>query len=151
MIKKVEQTKEKRGNLLKIIIIGFIILTIIMGVIWFFLFNNSFYVSEYTLGKDTIKSITEVVGDVKVSSTLTENKFGMLTKKIECKSSNPQEEILKYTDYLINQEGFVLTSPMDMLNYSSIKLSKESEDIGKILNISIHYGNSDYTIIIQKK
>lgn len=150
MKSNVEQTKSNKKNIIKIFIICLIVILII-GIILFFIFNNDSNTSEYKLGQDTIKSITEVVGDVKVSSTLTEEKFGMLTKKIECKSGNPQEEILKYTDYLINEEGFVLTSPMDMLNYSSIKLSKQSEDSGKILNISIHYGNSDYTIVIQKK
>lgn len=150
MKSNVEQTKLNKKNIIKIIIISLIVILII-GIVLFFLFNNDSNTNEYKLGQDTIKSITEIIGDVKVSSTLTEEKFGMLTKKIECKSNNPQEEILRYTDYLINEEGFSLTSPMDMLNYSSIKLSKQSEDAGKILNISIHYGNSDYTIVIQKK
>ena len=123
----------------------------VIGMAIVILTYNSSNVSEYKLGKDTIKSINDVIGEVNVTSILTENRDGMLTKKIECKSNNAQEEVLKYTDYLINEESFELTSPIDMLNYSSIKLSKKSQDDGKTIKLLIHYGNSDYTIVIQKK
>ena len=116
-----------------------------------FFTNNFADADEYKLGNDTIKSIKAVVEKRQVTSLSTEVKNEVTTQKIEYKSDNVQDDLLKYTTYLRNQDGFVLTKDMDLsIIPSSIELGKTSNDEGDIIMMTIDYNTYGYTILIQK-
>lgn len=134
-----------------IVIVCLFVLGIIGGVIAFFVIGNTANADEYKLGNDTIKSIKSVVEKREVSSVSTETVNGIVTKKIKYASDNVQDDLLKYTQYLRNECGFVLTKDMNLSVIPSIiELSKISNDSGKLIMMTISYDPFGYTIIIQK-
>lgn len=136
---------------LKIVIACIFILGLLGGIIAFVVTGNTANADEYKLGNDTIKSIKAVVEKRQVASVSTETSNGVTTKKIEYKSDNVQEDLLKYTEYLRNDGGFALTKDMDLsVIPSSVELGKMSNDEGNLIMMTIDYNSYGYTITIQK-
>jgi len=137
-------------KILKIIMI-IIALAVVGGIIAFIAVGNTANADEYKLGNDTIKSIKAVVEKREVNSVSTETSNGITTKKIEYTSNTVYEDLLKYTQYLINEGGFALTKDMDLsVTPSTVELGKKSNDDNKIIMMTIDYNSFGYTIIIQK-
>lgn len=135
---------------LKIVLIIFL-LGLVGGIIAFMATGNTANAEEYKLGNDTIKSVKAIVEKRQVVSVSTETSNGITTKKIEYKSDNVQDDLLKYTQYLRNEGGFKLTKDMDLsLIPSTVELGKNSNDAGKIVMMTIDYNSLGYTITIQK-
>lgn len=121
------------------------------GIIAFVATGNTANADEYKLGNDTIKSIKSVVEKRQVTSVSTKTSNAITTKKIEYKSDTVQNDLLKYTQYLRNEGGFVLTKDMDLsVTPSTVELGKTSNDSGKLIMMTIDYNSFGYTIIIQK-
>lgn len=106
---------------------------------------------EYQIGNDTIKTVKAVVGKRKITSINTNINNGLTTKKIEYQSSTTKEDLTKYVQYLRNDGDFILTKNMDLsVSPSTVQLSKESNDYGEILMMTIDYDSFGYIITIQK-
>lgn len=135
---------------LKILLIIFVI-GLIGGIIAFMATGNTANAEEYKLGNDTIKSIKAIVEKRQVVSVSTETSDGITTKTIEYKSDNVQDDLLKYTEYLRNEEGFSLTKDMDLsVIPSTVELGKNSNDTGNLIMMTIDYNSFGYTITVQK-
>lgn len=135
---------------LKILLIIFVI-GLIGGIIAFMATGNTANAEEYKLGNDTIKSIKAIVEKRQVVSVSTKTSNGITTKTIEYKSDNVQDDLLKYTEYLRNEEGFSLTKDMDLsVIPSTVELGKNSNDTGNLIMMTIDYNSFGYTITIQK-
>lgn len=135
---------------LKILLIIFVI-GLIGGIIAFMATGNTANAEEYKLGNDTIKSIKAIVEKRQVVSVSTKTSNGITTKTIEYKSDNVQDDLLKYTEYLRNEEGFSLTKDMDLsVIPSTVELGKISNDTGNLIMMTIDYNSFGYTITIQK-
>lgn len=113
--------------------------------------GNTANAEEYKLENDTIKSIKAIVEKRQVVSVSTKTSNGITTKTIEYKSDNVQDDLLKYTEYLRNEEGFSLTKDMDLsVIPSTVELGKNSNDTGNLIMMTIDYNSFGYTITIQK-
>lgn len=135
---------------LKILLIIFVI-GLIGGIIAFMATGNTANAEEYKLGNDTIKAIKAIVEKRQVVSVSTKTSNGITTKTIEYKSDNVQDDLLKYTEYLRNEEGFSLTKDMDLsVIPSTVELGKNSNDTGNLIMMTIDYNSFGYTITIQK-
>ncbi|HJJ19372.1 MAG TPA: hypothetical protein OIM61_09065 [Clostridiaceae bacterium] len=135
---------------LKILLIIFVI-GLVGGIIAFMATGNTANAEEYKLGNDTIKSIKAIVEKRQVVSVSTKTSNGITTKTIEYKSDNVQDDLLKYTEYLRNEEGFSLTKDMDLsVIPSTVELGKNSNDTGNLIMMTIDYNSFGYTITIQK-
>lgn len=135
---------------LKILLIIFVI-GLVGGIIAFMATGNTANSEEYKLGNDTIKSIKAIVEKRQVVSVSTKTSNGITTKTIEYKSDNVQDDLLKYTEYLRNEEGFSLTKDMDLsVIPSTVELGKNSNDTGNLIMMTIDYNSFGYTITIQK-
>lgn len=135
---------------LKILLIIFVI-GLIGGIIAFMATGNTANAEEYKLGNDTIKSIKAIVEKRQVVSVSTKTSNGITTKTIEYKSDNVQDDLLKYTEYLRNEEGFSLTKDMDLsVIPSTVELGKNSNDTGNLIMMTIDYNSFGYTITVQK-
>lgn len=135
---------------LKILLIIFVI-GLIGGIIAFMATGNTANAEEYKLENDTIKSIKAIVEKRQVVSVSTKTSNGITTKTIEYKSDNVQDDLLKYTEYLRNEEGFSLTKDMDLsVIPSTVELGKNSNDTGNLIMMTIDYNSFGYTITIQK-
>lgn len=135
---------------LKILLIIFVI-GLIGGIIAFMATGNTANAEEYKLGNDTIKSIKAIVEKRQVVSVSTKTSNGITTKTIEYKSDNVQDDLLKYSEYLRNEEGFSLTKDMDLsVIPSTVELGKISNDTGNLIMMTIDYNSFGYTITIQK-
>ena len=135
---------------LKILLIIFGI-GLVGGIIAFMATGNTANAEEYKLGNDTIKSIKAIVEKRQVVSVSTKTSNGITTKTIEYKSDNVQDDLLKYTEYLRNEEGFSLTKDMDLsVIPSTVELGKNSNDTGNLIMMTIDYNSFGYTITIQK-
>ena len=135
---------------LKILLIIFVI-GLIGGIIAFMATGNTANAEEYKLGNDTIKSIKAIVEKRQVVSVSTKTSNGITTKTIEYKSDNVQDDLLKYSEYLRNEEGFSLTKDMDLsVIPSTVELGKNSNDTGNLIMMTIDYNSFGYTITIQK-
>lgn len=135
---------------LKILLIIFVI-GLIGGIIAFMATGNTANAEEYKLGNDTIKSIKAIVEKRQVVFVSTKTSNGITTKTIEYKSDNVQDDLLKYTEYLRNEEGFSLTKDMDLsVIPSTVELGKNSNDTGNLIMMTIDYNSFGYTITIQK-
>ena len=87
-----------------------------------------------------------------IISTNKKNSKGLTTQEIEYKSDTVQDDLLEYTEYLRNGEGFEPINDMDLsIIPSTIELARESEDSGQIIKIKIDYDSSVYTITIKKE
>lgn len=138
------------NKILKILLIIFVI-GLIGGIIAFMATGNTANAEEYKLGNDTIKSIKAIVEKRQVVSVSTKTSNGITTKTIEYKSDNVQDDLLKYTEYLRNEEGFSLTKDMDLsVIPSTVELGKNSNDTGNLIMMTIDYNSFGYTITIQK-
>lgn len=141
----------KTLKIVLIVIACIFVFCILVGVIAFVVTGNTADADEYTLGNDTIRSIKSVVEKRQVTSISTETSNGVTTKKIEYTSDTVQDDLLKYTQYLRNEGGFVLTKDMDLsVTPSTVELGKTSNDAGKLIMMTIDYDSFGYTIIIQK-
>lgn len=121
------------------------------GIIAFITVSNTANANEYRLGNDKIKSVKAVVGKRQVTSVSTETSKGITTKKMEYKSDSVQDDLMEYTYYLRTDGEFNLTQNMDLTVVSStIELSKNSVDDGKIIMMTIEYNPFGYIITIQK-
>lgn len=139
---------------LKIIIpiVCIFVLTIIIIISLAISNNKAENMEEYKLGNDTIKSIKTVLGKRDVKSVSKKNSKGLTTQEIEYKSDTVQDDLLEYTEYLRNGEGFEPINDMDLsIIPSTIELARESEDSGQIIKIKIDYDSSVYTITIKKE
>ena len=135
---------------LKILLIIFVI-GLIGGIIAFMATGNTANAEEYKLGNDTIKSIKAIVEKRQVVYVSTKTSNGITTKTIEYKSDNVQDDLLKYSEYLRNEEGFSLTKDMDLsVIPSTVELGKISNDTGNLIMMTIDYNSFGYTITIQK-
>lgn len=135
---------------LKILLIIFVI-GLIGGIIAFMATGNTANAEEYKLGNDTIKSIKAIVEKRQVVSVSTKTSNGITTKTIEYKSDNVQDDLLKYSEYLRNEEGFSLTKDMDLsVIPSTVELGKISNDTGNLIMMTMDYNSFGYTITIQK-
>ena len=139
---------------LKIIIpiVCIFVLTIIIIISLAISNNKAENTEEYKLGNDTIKSIKTVLGKRDVKSVSKKNSKGLTTQEIEYKSDTVQDDLLEYTEYLRNGEGFKPINDMDLsIIPSTIELARESEDSGQIIKIKIDYDSYVYTITIKKE
>lgn len=135
---------------LKILLIIFVI-GLVGGIIAFMATGNTANAEEYKLGNDTIKSIKAIVEKRQVVSVSTKTSNRITTKTIEYKSDNVQDDLLKYTEYLRNEEGFSLTKDMDLsVIPSTVELGKNSKDTGNLNMMTIDYNSFGYTITIKK-
>jgi len=139
---------------MKTILIVFVVifaLGLLGGIIAFVVTGNIANSDEYILGNDTIKSIKAVVEKRQINSVSTEISNGIITKRMEYKSSTVQDDLLQYTQYLRNEAGFCLTKDMDLsVIPSMVELGKASEDLGQLIIMTIDYNSSGYTVIIKK-
>lgn len=135
-----------------LIVISCIIVLGVVGLIFGFIsLGNTANADEYKLGNDTIKSIKSVVEKRQVTSIGTKIVPGLTTKKVGYKSDTVYADLLKYTQYLRNEGGFILTKDMNLSETpSSVQLGKESNDSGELIMMTIEYDLFGYTIIIQK-
>ena len=134
-----------------IVIACVFVVGIMGGLIAFFITGNTANADEYKLGNDTIRSIKSVVEKRTVSSVSSEIANGISIKKIKYSSNTVQEDLVKYTQYLRNEGGFVLTKNMDLTVVPSIiELTKKSNETGKIVMMIIDYDMFGYTITIKK-
>ncbi len=141
----------KTLKIVLIVIACIFVLGLVGGIIAFIVTGNTANAEEYKLGNDTIKSIKAIVEERQVVSISTETSNGITTKKIEYKSDNVQDDLLKYTRYLRDEGGFTLTKDMDLsVIPSTVELGKNSNDAGKLVVMTIDYSSFGYTITIQK-
>ena len=103
----------------------------------------------YTMGNDTVTSINGVLDDKKVisGSTSTENGVKIIQKTYQT-DGTVKEELLKYANYLIQNEDFLVIADEE----GNLEIAKESIDEGDIIYITIEYGNvsDEYTVTIKK-
>ena len=102
----------------------------------------------YTMGNDTVTSINGVLDDKKVisGSTSTENGVKIIQKTYQT-DGTVKEELLKYANYLIENEDFLVVTDEN----GNLEMAKESSDNGEIIYITIEYGTSnEYTVTIKK-
>lgn len=141
----------KALKIVLIIIACIFVLGLVGGIIAFIATGNTANAEEYKLGNDTIKSVKAIVTKRQVVSTSTEISNGITTKRIEYKSDSVQEDLLKYIEYLRNEESFYLTKNMNLSTIpSTIELGKNSKDNGQLIMMTIDYNSFGYTITIQK-
>lgn len=141
----------KSLKIVLIVIACIFVLGLLGGIIAFIATGNTANADEYKFGNDTIKSIKSIVEKRQVTSVSTETSNGVTTKKIEYKSDTVYDDLLKYTQYLRNEGGFILTKNMNLsVTPSTVELGKTSNDSGKLIMMTIDYNSFGYTIIIQK-
>lgn len=102
----------------------------------------------YTIGNDTVTSINGVLDNKKVvsGSTSTENGVKVIQKTYQT-DGNVKEELLKYANYLIENEEFLVVTDEN----GNLEMAKESSDNSEIIYITIEYGTSnEYTVTIKK-
>ncbi len=141
----------KSLKIVLIVIACIFVLGLLGGIIAFIATGNTANADEYKFGNDTIKSIKSIVEKRQVTSVSTETSNGVTTKKIEYKSDTVYDDLLKYTQYLRNEGGFILTKNMNLsVTPSTVEFGKTSNDSGKLIMMTIDYNSFGYTIIIQK-
>lgn len=103
----------------------------------------------YEIGNDIVTSINGVLDEKKVISGSTSTEDGVkIIQKTYQTDGNVKEELLKYANYLIQNEEFLVIKDEE----GNLEIAKESTDKGDIVYITIEYGiiSDEYTVTIKK-
>ena len=135
---------------------GFIVLIAIAVFVWSniltTILNKAAESDYYTMGSDQIPSIKQIVGKRSINSTETSTSNGVTTMKfVYNDNQSPQQDLIDYTVYLRESEGFTVTVSYDLNKaFGSAQLAKESLDEGKIIIMDIEYDSAGYTLVLTK-
>lgn len=102
------------------------------------------------INDDSIPSIYTVIGKKKIIYTDSSHKDGVRSTELTYKSSELTEaEIVEYTEYLLNEEYFVLTKELEDVSdtISTWQIAKESSRDGNIILITFNYESMGDVII----
>lgn len=127
---------------------GIIVLVIILCVVVFSILNKQKNADYYVLGSDQIASVKTVIGVRDITGVSTSTQNGVSSKIYNYKSETSTNDVNQYITYLVEQEGFILTT----LNQQSDQTvyAKESVDDGQVLILTIVDSGFGYTITMQK-
>lgn len=138
-------------KIIGIVIACLILLGVIVGAVTYGMLSSAANADEYTIGKDTIKSVKAVAEQRDVTSVSTKTGDGVKTKSIHYQSESVQHDLSIYVQYLREEAGFNLIQDMNLNEIPSrVQLGKQSEEPGHILIMTIDYDVFGYTITIQK-
>ena len=139
------------GVVVTIIIVAAIGVALMVGLFTFSTLGNISEANEYTMGEDIIPSMKFVVGERKINSVSSEIKNGITVKTMEFTSDSVQEDLLKYVEYLRENEQFYLTRDMDLaIIPGTIQLGKASIEEKNLIIMNIEYSAFGYVIELQK-
>lgn len=131
-----------------IVVLSIVVLCVAVGLIAYFVTGNAAKATEYKMGDDVVSSITAIVGERKAVGVGISLKNGVLEKRVGYVSDTVQEDIIAYTQYLINEGGF---TPIELSKVPGIaQLAKQSVDESEILVMTIQYTLNSYTVYLQK-
>ena len=109
----------------------------------------------YEIGNDKIPSVKYVLDEKrKVTSTETSVSGSVTTKTVRYSvSGNEQnQDMSKYIEYLHDKEGFMYTSDFDFSGSTgTAELGRDSVDSGFIIQITLAYNTSGYTVTIVRQ
>ncbi len=114
--------------------------------------SNAAEAESYDFGKDAIPSIKAVLGESReVSGVTTSTENGTQRKQYDYKSDTVYDDLVAYMEYMINEQGWLLTQDMDLrVAPGAAQIAKASADEGKLLVINVSYDETTYILLIQK-
>lgn len=142
---------KKVFKVILIVVLCLVALGVIIGLVAHFATGKATDTEEYVIGDDSVKSIKTVVGERKANGVGTGVENGVTTKRYQYESDTVQDDLITYTQYLLNEAGFILTQDMDLtVAPSTVQCAKQSVEEGQVIVMTIEYDLNGYTIIMQK-
>ena len=106
---------------------------------------------KYELGdKDSVSSITKVVGERTVKTTRTSSQY---VKYVYKNIADTVADVEKYAAYLVNNEGFTASKKYKNIDPAGeIKFTKTSEsDSAYLIVVTVTYTESEYTVEAERQ
>ena len=130
----------------------FLIPIIVLIIIIFIIINNPKDEEYYILKDDKIKSITNLLGERKLTRKTKKNYNDTIIKTYKYKKvKNPSIDLSKYIIYLENESNFMTTKKYNLnKEKGTLQLSRYSTEKNYIILIDISYNKNSYTIKITR-
>jgi hypothetical protein len=134
------------------IVASILVISVIILIVTITITNKASKLQYYDVEGDSIPSITNVIGERKVSGKSSKVSNSVLYKRYSYYGMDSAiEDIQKYINYLSENDSFTIYSQLDSNVLSGqISLSKKSLKTGKDILLTIEYEVGRYTISIEK-